>query len=82
MAMNEYRRRAVECLLLADDITDPKNKLLLVAMAQAWLKLAQRAEENLTPDFINETVLSPWQNCQAVQKPPHTHPPATTSAWR
>ena len=55
MAMNEYRRHAAECLLLADDISDAKNKLLLVAMAQAWLKLAQRAEENLTPDFVYET---------------------------
>ena len=55
MALNEYRRHAVECLLLADEISDPKNKLLLVAMAQAWLKLAQRAEENLTPDFVYET---------------------------
>ena len=45
----------VKCLLLADDTSDPKNKLLLVAMAQAWLKLAQRAEENLTPDFVYET---------------------------
>jgi hypothetical protein len=51
-AMNEYRRHAAECLLLADDISDPKNKLLLVAMAQAWLRLARRAEENLTPDFV------------------------------
>ena len=52
MAMNEYRRHAAECLLLADDTSDPKNKLLLVAMAQAWLRLARRAEENLTPDFV------------------------------
>jgi hypothetical protein len=54
MAMNEYRRHAAECLLLADEITDPNNKLLLVAMAQAWLKLAQRAEENLIPDFVSQ----------------------------
>ena len=54
MAMNEYRRHAAECLLLADDTSDPKNKLLLVAMAQAWLKLAQRAEEDLTPNFVYE----------------------------
>ena len=54
MAMNEYRRHAAECLLIADDTTDPKNKLLLVAMAQAWLKLAQRAEEDLTPNFLYE----------------------------
>ena len=55
MALNEYRRHAVECLLIADEITDPNNKLLLVAMAQAWLRLARRAEESLTPDFVYET---------------------------
>ena len=55
MAMNEYRRHAAECLLIADEITDPNNKLLLVAMAQAWLRLARRAEENLTRDFVYET---------------------------
>jgi hypothetical protein len=55
MAMNEYRCHAAKCLLIEDDIRDPKNKLLLVAMAQAWLRLAQQAEENLTPDFVYET---------------------------
>ena len=55
MALNEYRRHAAECLLIADEITDPNNKLLLVAMAQAWLRLARRAEEDLTPDFAYET---------------------------
>ena len=45
MAINEYRRYAAECLCIADDITNPENKMMLIAMAQAWLKLAQRAEE-------------------------------------
>ena len=65
MAMNEYRRHAAECLLLADDTTDPKNKLLLVAMAQAWLRLARRAED--TRDFVYEP--------QAVGKPPQSASP-------
>ena len=41
----EYRRYAAECLLIADGITDPENRISLLAMAQAWLKLAQRAEQ-------------------------------------
>jgi len=45
MAINEYRRYAAECLLIADGITDPKKRISLLAMAQAWLKLARRAEE-------------------------------------
>jgi hypothetical protein len=45
MEMNEYRLHAAECLCIADEITEPKNKMLLIAMAQYWLKLAQQAEE-------------------------------------
>jgi hypothetical protein len=45
MLINEYRLHAAECLCIADDITNPQYKMLLIAMAQAWLKLAQQAEE-------------------------------------
>jgi hypothetical protein len=45
MIINEYRRRAADCLCIADDIYDPQNKMLVIAIAQAWLKLAQKAEE-------------------------------------
>ena len=45
MIVNEYRRRAAECLCIADEISGPQNKMLLIAIAQAWLKLAQKIEE-------------------------------------
>ena len=77
MALNEYRRHAAECLLIADEITDPNNKLLLVAMAQAWLRLARRAEEDLTPDFVYETSSPLGKTAQAVERPQHIHPPTT-----
>jgi hypothetical protein len=48
MAVNEYRRHAAECLCIADDIVDPQKKMLLIAMAQAWLRLAQQAEAGFT----------------------------------
>ena len=55
MAMNEYRRHAAACLSIADEITtDPKNKMLLIAMAQAWLKLAQRVEIDLATGSVSE----------------------------
>ena len=48
MEMNEYRCHAAECLVIADDITtSPKNRILLIAMAQAWLRLAQQAEAEM-----------------------------------
>jgi hypothetical protein len=53
MATNEYRRYALECLCIADDnTTSPENRMLLVGMAQAWLKLAQRAEQNLSTETL------------------------------
>jgi hypothetical protein len=47
MATNEYRLHAAECLSIADDITSPKHKLVLIAMAEAWLRLARRVEQGL-----------------------------------
>jgi hypothetical protein len=49
MIVNEYRHHAAACLRIADDISDPQNKMQLIAIAQAWLKLAQKAEEDLVP---------------------------------
>jgi hypothetical protein len=56
MAINEYRRHALECLWIADEnTTSPKNRTLLVGMAQAWLKLAQRAEQKASADVFLQT---------------------------
>jgi hypothetical protein len=53
MAINEYRRRAVECLCIADEnTTSAKNRMLLLGMAQAWLKLAQRFEQNPSGEIL------------------------------
>ena len=49
MAINEYRRYAAECVLIADGMTSPGHKVSLLAMAQAWLKLARRAEDDAAP---------------------------------
>jgi len=40
MTKDQYRRNAVECMCLAAQIEDPKDKLQLMLMARAWLKLA------------------------------------------
>ena len=45
MVMNEYRRHAADCLRIADNSTiSAEDKIVLTAMAQAWLRLAHRAE--------------------------------------
>ena len=62
MASDEYRRNAIECLQLADGISDTPSRLLPIHMAQAWLRLADQAERNLTTDVVYET---------PVQRPAH-----------
>ena len=57
MAINQYRRHALECLWIADEnTTSPENRTLLVGMAQAWLKLAQRAEQNPAGEIVHQPV--------------------------
>jgi hypothetical protein len=56
MAINQYRRHALECLCIADEnMTSPENRMLLVGMAQAWLVLARRAEQNASAEILLET---------------------------
>jgi hypothetical protein len=45
MVMNEYRRYAADCFRIGDNSTiSPEDKIVLTAIAQAWLRLAHRAE--------------------------------------
>jgi hypothetical protein len=39
-----YRQYAAHCVAIAHDIPDPNRKATLLAMAQAWLVLADLAE--------------------------------------
>jgi len=45
MSPDECRRRASECVTLAQSMVNPANRLQLLIIAQAWLKLADRAAE-------------------------------------
>jgi hypothetical protein len=40
MSPDEYVRNAIECMNLAAQIKNPKDRLQLLLMARAWLKLA------------------------------------------
>jgi len=37
-----YQQRAADCLRVAQETNDPASKALLLEMAQAWVKLAER----------------------------------------
>jgi hypothetical protein len=45
---DQYRRHADECVRVAQMINDPVDKTLLLQMAQAWRRLAKRAEAQKT----------------------------------
>ena len=48
----EYRQRAQACVEMAKTIEDPKHRLALLEMAQAWIKLAEKADKK-PPGIIN-----------------------------
>ena len=43
---DDYRFNALNCLAIAEQITDPGTKALLIAMARSWYVLADQAERN------------------------------------
>ncbi len=54
MRPEAYRRHAAECLQIAEAVTDPQNRILLIHMAQAWLLLAQQIEKNRASNTVYE----------------------------
>jgi hypothetical protein len=50
--------RQASCQLASNTIS-PESRMLLVGMAQAWLKLAQRAEQNPSAEILSETTSPP-----------------------
>jgi hypothetical protein len=44
-----YRSYAAKCVRVSRNIPDPTGKLVLLEMAQSWLKLAEHAAEGADP---------------------------------
>jgi hypothetical protein len=42
---DQYKRRAAECVRMAERTDNPDDKALLLQMAQTWLRLAEKAED-------------------------------------
>jgi hypothetical protein len=42
---NEYRRCALECVEMANVMDNPAHRLVLLQMAQAWMRLAENADK-------------------------------------
>jgi hypothetical protein len=41
-----YRQRTVECLALADEISDPRERQIMNELGLCWLRLLERVNEN------------------------------------
>jgi hypothetical protein len=41
---DEYEQRAAECMRLAQSFTEPNNKIVMLHMAAAWIRLALKAQ--------------------------------------
>ena len=54
MTQQEYRQEAAECVRLAEQTSDPTTKMVSVGLAQAWLQLAQLAENSGQIDAVGE----------------------------
>ena len=48
--VEDYRRHARDCLLLADQIGTQEGRAALIAMAQRWYELAKQAEREERSD--------------------------------
>ena len=74
MSAEEYRTRARECFLVAENVSDPGTKIWLLEMAQSWLLLAQQAEKNLVAEPVREPVRDPDQDPLHAAPRPHDQP--------
>jgi hypothetical protein len=45
-AADQYRRNASECVAITTFFVDPRQRATVLALAEAWTRLAEQAERN------------------------------------
>jgi hypothetical protein len=55
--VERYRSCAEKCVKISRDIPDPAGKLVLLEMAQYWLKLAELAAEGAATTVVHPTAV-------------------------
>jgi hypothetical protein len=45
-AADQYRRNAAECVAITTFFVDPRQRATVLALAEAWTRLAEQAERN------------------------------------
>ncbi len=56
--VERYRCYAAKCLKMSRTIRDPAAKLMILEMAQSWLKLAEQVAEG-TETFVPHDIAAP-----------------------
>jgi len=49
MTMTDYRKRAEECVEIAQTARTPAQRTMLLHIAETWMNLARDAEDNPAP---------------------------------
>jgi hypothetical protein len=47
-AADQYRRNASDCIAVTAFFADPRQRAAILALAEAWTRLAQQADKNAT----------------------------------
>jgi hypothetical protein len=70
-----YRLYASRCVEIAQDTASPERRAALLAIAQAWLGLADQAEKNSDVVLVYETPTpKPMQSQQVAQQQQQPQP--------
>jgi hypothetical protein len=51
-----YRQRAVECYSLADQFSDPEQRMNMRLLAHGWLRLSELATKNLLRRSVRQDI--------------------------
>jgi hypothetical protein len=74
MAKEEYRRNAMECMRMADQVAHPAMRGSLLQMAQKWLQLYEQSISNAEVDPSApppaQTIVPQQQQMQQQQQQP------------
>jgi hypothetical protein len=55
--VERYRFYAARCIAISRKVSDPTGKLVLLDMAQSWLKLAEQAAGDAEPANVYESAI-------------------------
>ena len=65
---SDYRRCALECVEMANAIDNPAHRLVLLQMAQAWMRLAENADKTssdlIRRIFAPRNPMAPSSGCE------------------